>query len=286
MRKTLLAVLIAALGSIPMIAAADDATATKPDDAKPDEAKPADAPKPDWTFAGNVALSTEYLYRGIAQSDRKPAVSGGFDLGHVSGFYVGNWDSSISWISDGVQAANEAAAAGGGPVNQGTSAPIEMDFYGGYKFGAGPLSFDVGGLEYYYPLSGFKPDPKPDTFELYVAGTWGPATLKYSQALTNLFGAADSKNSWYLDLSATWDLGGGFSVTPHVGHQAVKNSNGGSYTDYNVKVAKDLSGWTLTGGIYGTNVKSSDPFYNFSTGPAEGHNLGATRVVVSIGKSF
>ncbi|HUN93470.1 MAG TPA: TorF family putative porin [Burkholderiaceae bacterium] len=268
MRKTLIAALLATLGACPLIAAADDA---KPDDAKPD------APKPDWTFAGNFALSSEYLYRGIAQSDHKPAVSGGFDLGHSSGFYIGNWDSSISWISDAVQAAGNT---------QGTSAPIEMDFYGGYKFNAGPIGVDVGGLEYYYPLSGFKPDPKPDTFELYVAGTWGPATLKYSQAVTNLFGSPNSKNSYYLDLSATFDLGGGFSLMPHVGHQDVKNSNGGTYTDYNIKVAKDLSGWTLTGGVYATSVKSSDPFYNFTTGPAAGKNLGATRVVVSVGKSF
>ena len=47
----------------------------------------------------------------------------------------------------------------------------------------------------------------PDTTELYVAGTWGPATLKYSHAVTNLFGFSDSKNSYYLDLNATFDIG-------------------------------------------------------------------------------
>jgi len=235
-------------------------------------------PEPDFTFTGNMALSSEYLYRGIAQTNHQPAISGGFDFAHKSGFYVGNWNSSISWISDAVQ------AAGG---TEGTSAPIEMDFYGGYKFSPGAdITIDVGVLEYYYPIKGFKPSPSPDTFEVYLAGTYGPATLKYSQATTELFGTFGSKNSYYLDLSATFDVGGGFSVVPHVGYQKVKGNfscGDPSYTDYNVKATKDLSGWTLGLGVYGTNTK--DACWQLG-GPVEGKNLGASRLVASFGKSF
>ena len=58
-------------------------------------------PEPDWTFTGNVGLYSQYVFRGISQTNEKPAVQGGFDLGHKSGFYAGTWASNISWISDG-----------------------------------------------------------------------------------------------------------------------------------------------------------------------------------------
>ena len=81
-------------------APAPDTTAPAPQ--QPCQAWPAaDAakPEPDWTFTGNIGLFSQYVFRGISQTNEKPAVQGGFDLGHKSGFYVGTWASNISWIS-------------------------------------------------------------------------------------------------------------------------------------------------------------------------------------------
>ena len=61
---------------------------------------PATAPTPDWTGTGNVGLFSQYVFRGITQTNEKPAVQGGFDLAHKDGFYVGTWASNISWLSD------------------------------------------------------------------------------------------------------------------------------------------------------------------------------------------
>jgi uncharacterized protein (TIGR02001 family) len=230
-------------------------------------AQAAAKPEPDFTFTGNMALSSEYLYRGLAQTNRKPAISGGFDFAHKSGFYLGNWNSSISWISD---------------ANPGLSAPVEMDFYGGYKFEVvKDFTLDLGVLTYYYPMSGAKPVVSPNTTEVYLAGTYGPATLKYSHATTNLFGFDDSKNSHYLDLSATFDVGSGVTLVPHIGYQKVKNYSDCDYTDYSLKASYDLAGWTLSGLASGTNTKKV-----CYTGPVNNTDLGATRLVVSIGKSF
>ena len=113
-----------------------------------------------------------------------------------------------------------------------------MDLYGGYKGSAGAVGYDVGVLRYQYPGHNF--EVSPNTTEVYVAGTYGPATLKYSHATTNLFGFENSKNSYYVDLSATFDLGGGWSVVPHVGYQKVKNNAEATYTDYSVTLGKDL----------------------------------------------
>src|SRR5690554_3875510 len=93
----------------------------------------------DFTFSANMTLASQYRYRGLMQTNNKPAIQGGFDLSHSSGFYVGNWNSSISWLGDS---------------DDDVSAPVEMDFYAGYT---GPLwgdvTFDVGVLQYYYPNS-------------------------------------------------------------------------------------------------------------------------------------
>src|SRR5690606_5817813 len=48
-----------------------------------------------YTFSANVSLASQYRYRGIMQTNNKPAIQGGFDLVHSSGFYIGNWNSSI-----------------------------------------------------------------------------------------------------------------------------------------------------------------------------------------------
>ncbi|NQW70979.1 MAG: hypothetical protein HQ457_11410, partial [Betaproteobacteria bacterium] len=50
-------------------------------------------------ITANVTVINDYRYRGISQSNFKPAIQGGFDYAHESGFYIGNWNSSISWIS-------------------------------------------------------------------------------------------------------------------------------------------------------------------------------------------
>ena len=177
--------------------------------------------EPDYTLSYNVGAVTDYRYRGISQSRLKPALQGGADFAHKSGFYLGTWASTIRWIDD----------AGG-------DAPVELDLYGGYKGSAGPVGFDVGVLRYQYP--GHDLATSPNTTELYGAATFGPATLKYSHSVTNLFGFADSENSYYVEAAATFDLGNGFSLVPHAGYQKVKHSDAFSYTDYSIALAKDF----------------------------------------------
>lgn len=230
------------------------------------------------TFTGNMALSTEYIYRGIAQSNRKPAISGGFDFVHESGFYVGNWNSSISWLSD----------AGGGNV----SAPIEMDGYFGYKGSiTDSLAFDIGDLYYYYPgtfhISGYT---KPDTNEIYAALTFGPVTLKYSYSTTNLFGTLTptgkkTDGSGYVDLSYTGDLGNGLTLGAHVGHQDVKDFSDASYTDYKLSITKDFSGYGVSLAYVDTDAKGGPGQFYRSALPFN-KDLGKSTVVLSVSKSF
>ena len=97
----------------------------------------AKAPEPDYTLSFNVGVVSDYRYRGVSQSRLKPALQGGADFSHKSGFYLGTWASTIRWIDD----------LGGG-------ANVEVDLYGGYKFNAGPVAMDVGLLRYLYSNTG------------------------------------------------------------------------------------------------------------------------------------
>jgi uncharacterized protein (TIGR02001 family) len=219
-------------------------------------------------LAFNVGATSDYRYRGISQTRLKPALQGGADYSN-GGFYLGAWASSIKWIKD----------AGG-------DADVEIDLYGGYKGDLikDSLTYDVGVLTYQYPSN--KLATKAETTEIYGALTFGPATLKYSHSVSNLFGFADSKSSGYVDLSATFDVGAGVSLAPHLGYQKVAgtgNSNY-SYTDYSLTASKDFSGLVLSAAVIGTSTKKIGgvPAY---VSPA-GKDLGKAGLVVGLKYNF
>ncbi|MCT9056701.1 TorF family putative porin, partial [Cupriavidus gilardii] len=150
---------------------------------------------------------------------------------------------SISWLNDS---------------NDEVSAPIEMDFYAGFKntFGDGRWNYDVGVLQYYYPGDYPANFTRPYTTELYAGIGYGPVFLKYSYAPTNLFGFHDSKNSWYVDLSANVPLEfWGLTLNAHVGYQKVQNVADASYTDWKLGLTKDLgNGLALAVAYIDTNA--------------------------------
>ncbi len=202
---------------------------------------PAPAPTP-WSV--NAGIASSYIYRGLNQSDYKPALQLGADYAHESGFYVGVWGSSIRWIKDfGLGSGN-----------------VEFDIYGGYKGTAGPISYDVGVLQYLYNGSVTPGAIKANTTEVYVAGTFQMFTLKYSHVVSKgIFAVPNAKNSGYIDLSATFPLIDNLALNLHVGRQTVKNTGGlGSYTDGKAELAYDFgNGLSLAGGVTGTNADES-----------------------------
>jgi len=272
MRKTLLSVAILGAFSIPTIAMAE-------------EAAPAAAPAS--PFTGNFTIASEYLYRGIAQTRGKPALQGGFDYAHPSGFYVGTWGSNISWISDALA---------------GASASLELDIYGGYKGTAGPLGYDVGVLTYNYPGTG-KPSGagKPDTTEIYGGLSWEWLTVKYSHTTTSLFGwvqadGSKTKGSGYLEVNANYDMGNGLTLVGHIGHQKVKGFSDASYSDYKLGVTKDIGIGVVGAAVLGTNAKdscsgnlpsSASEVYCFvKSDGSSAYSSGKTRLLLTFGKTF
>ena len=122
------------------------------------------APEPMVPLTANINLTTKYKFRGQDQGNTdwfSPALQGGFDWSS-SGFYVGNWNSNVSF----------------------SNAALEMDFYAGYK---GEITkefgYDVGILQYYYPQK--DKVVSFDTTEIYAALTWTFLTLKYSHTISS-----------------------------------------------------------------------------------------------------
>jgi len=125
------------------------------------------------------------------------------------------------------------------------------DLYGG-KRGAlsSDLGYDVGALSYVYPsnalaqVAGFA---SANTTELVGQLSYGPGLIKYSHAVTSLFGFADSKNSGYLDLAANPELGNGYLLNLHLGQQRVAHNAAAGYSDWKVGVTRDFG--VLTGAV-------------------------------------
>lgn len=209
----------------------------------------------DSPLSANVSLVSDYAYRGISQTDERPALQGGFDYAHADGLYAGAWGSNVSWLSDSDPAVSNS---------------LELDIYGGYRGETGPIRYDLGFLQYYYPGSYPKHYNSANTLEGYIGLAWEFLSFKYSHAFTDLFGYAKSDGSQYYDLGSTIDIGGGFSLAAHVGYNHIKGQD--NYTDWKIGVSKDFGDFAVGLHYVDTDIKNLD--------------IAAERVILSVSKSF
>jgi len=252
--------------------------------AAPFAAVAAEEPASPHSLTANVGMASDYVFRGISQTNHKPAIQGGFDYSHSSGFYAGTWASNVDWVSPALKDDNS----------------MEWDFYAGY---AGSInddwSYNVGALYYYYPGKKIAGVDSPDSLELYASIGWKFVTLKYSHAVSeNLFGwqgytkagganTKDTKGSGYWDLSANYEIGDGWAVQGHVGHQTIENNSAASYTDWKIGVTKDV-GFGVVGLAYtDTNARGcGDAHAQYCWGARGDVDVGDGRAVLSFVKSF
>lgn len=228
---------------------------------------------PDNVVTYNVGLASEYRYRGISQSQKEPALSLGADYtNNPTGLYLGTWMSMIKWI--------KATALMNGSTD---SAPVEWDIYGGKRgeIGGG-LTYDVGGLYYYYPGNSLKTVPNvlknANTFEVYGQLGYGPAYLKYSHATTDTF-ATGTKDSYYIDAGINYPITETLVLNAHVGHQTYKGVTGLDYEDWKLGVTKDFGFVVGSIAYIDTNADSSKYIWNGTT-------VSKATVVATLVKNF
>ncbi|UJJ60033.1 TorF family putative porin [Rhodanobacter denitrificans] len=234
----------------------------------PMSARAGDAPASRWL--GSAGVVSDYLFRGLSQTDRRPAVQAGVEFDHAGGGYVGGWGSNVSWLAD--------ASTSTAPI----SSSVELDLYAGWRGDVGGgWSWDAGLYRYQYPGSYPRGFTRPHTTEGYAALAWKSVSLKYSYAFTDLFGYAGSRHSGYLDLSWSREFAPGWLLNAHVGHQHVANVPGTSYSDWKLGVTRNFgSGWSLALGYCDTDARRA-AYTN-----ARGHYLGGATAVLSVARSF
>lgn len=232
----------------------------------PFAASAADSPH---TFTGNVGIYSQYIFRGLTQTNGEPAIQGGFDYSHASGFYAGTWASNISWLRD-----NASYSAGGSG---------EFDFYGGYKgtIGKSDFGYDLGTLYYYYPgdvnVVANPLNVKGDTWEIYGALSYKWVSAKFSYAVSNkVFGVREADGTYYFDLTATYPVSKELSLIAHYGIQKftgqdpraigagpggtnISNDDACSYNDWKVGLSYALPK-DFTIGAYYTDTGSVNNF--------------------------
>ena len=199
----------------------------------------------------NVALATDYVFRGFSQTDEDPAISGGFDYSFDNGFSIGTWASN---------------------VNFGDDASAEIDLYAGYGFEiAQDTSLDLTYVYYVYP--GETDALNYSEFQASVSFSNNVSLgLIYSP---DYFGSDDSA----IILNADYSIGlsENFGLDLHVGYSDVDSDSffddgEDSYVDYSAALTTSTAGVDLALTYYGTDLDDID--------------AADDRIVVSISKSF
>lgn len=195
------------------------------------------------TLTANVAVTTDYIFRGITQSGGSPAVQGGFD--YVDGtLYAGTWLSSISFSS--------------GP---------EMDLYAGWTPTVGPVALNLGVLGYFYP--GASDDSAE--FDYYEAKATATITPFTGFSLTgsayyspDFFG--ETGNALYLELAGAYTVSDKISVSGAYGNQKIDDPDGptvpgshsDSYNTWNLGLTYALgNGYSIDGRYSDTDIDAN-----------------------------
>jgi uncharacterized protein (TIGR02001 family) len=264
---------------------------------------------PGVTVAYNVGLYSQYIFRGLTQTDRGPAVQGGVDLTHSSGFYLGAWASNISWLRDTNNAYTTTPPSS--PYSEGGR--LEVDIYGGYRYTfANGVGIDLGALQYLYPGSkssgGGGNWASAYTTELYGALSYGWVQAKISSVVSDSAwtvgkytgstgGSKDARGTYYAELNATIpvsDLIGakdgfasGITGIAHIARQefdAGKDNDIYSYSDYKLGLQKSFSEGALNGvnlGGYWTYANTKDSVWTLNN-----RNIGDSTGTVFVQKTF
>ena len=253
------------------------------------------APASDFTASYNVGLFSQYIFRGLTQTNNKPALQGGFDVSHKSGLYIGGWASNVSWLRDNAGTSTAPLYNSGGS--------LEIDLYGGFKTEVQGVGIDLGALQYYYPgsLNSAVYD-KANTTELYGALSYGWLQAKVSGVVSKDawgFGKKynagtngdDERGTYYAELNANIPLADtGITALLHVGRQEFNQAKSAptnpeaSYTDWKIGLTKGFDGGLNIGAFYtDTNISTANATANWTYA---GKNIGDSTGTVFVQKTF
>jgi uncharacterized protein (TIGR02001 family) len=257
MRKSLLSLAVLSALSIPTAVFAEEAAAPA-----------AAAPAPAYTISYNVGLYSQYVFRGLTQTSEKPAIQGGVDYSHASGFYAGAWASNVSWLEDG---------------GYYDSSSLELDLYGGFRntIGESGLGYDVGVLQYIYPGNRISVAgaAKAETTEIYGALSYKWLQAKVSYVVSkDAFGNEDGQGTYYAELNANIPVADtGITANLHIGRQEYdgqnvlgSNDDNYTYTDWKIGATKSWANGVNLGAYYtDVDAKNKLGYAAYAGGPID-----------------
>jgi uncharacterized protein (TIGR02001 family) len=258
--------------------------------------------KSDFTTSGSVGLFSQYIFRGLTQTDRDPALQGNFDINHTSGLYLGMWGSNVSWLRDQYGVGNQNLT---NSTYYKSGGSLEIDIYGGFKseIGKTGLGIDLGALQYYYPgteRTRSEGWAKANTTEVYGALSYGWLQAKYSQVVSkDAWGWGridgqdkDAKGTYYAELNATVPIGEligagplkGLSGIAHYGKQEFDNDTAlgfPSYEDYKLGLSNTFDNGVVIGAFWTDTKGARDSAWTYN-----GRNIGKETGTVFLQKTF
>ncbi len=212
-----------------------------------------------FTTSANVALTSDYVYRGKSQTDGNIAIQGGFDLNHESGFYIGTWNSNVNFLEDD-------------SIDPGDRANIEFDVYAGFNGNlTNEVNYDVKISHYMYPGANSSLDYDMTELNLALSYTMPQGTeLGVGYDFSPDFGGLDDGHHYIF--SANHALPNNLGIGGYVGQQTL--DKGEDYFYYGVSLS--------------FTVANFDASINYSnTDLDDAGNIGADdRIAFTLSKSF
>lgn len=237
----------------------------------------ADEPAPASTLSANVTAASQYISRGVRQTWGHPALQGGVDYVHASGWSAGTW---VSTVSDKLV----------------EGAKVEWDLYGGYTGSAGPVGYSA--LLYYYRYPGARVGSTNTTYdygEVSLGLTYGVAYAKLNYTVTpTFFGIENARGTRYYDIGANPDLGNGYVLNLHAGTTKVGGAGNAfwNWQDAKIGVTRSFDGGWSSSLALTRAWGPTDAYTHYTTGaptssgqPAYSNTL-KTTLVLSVTRTF
>jgi len=167
--------------------------------------------------AFNIGVVSDYVFRGVSQTNEDPALQGGIDATFAGGFYAGTWASMVDFGDD---------------------TDAEIDLYGGYRTEAAGYALDFGVLGYFYVNEPGAADYNFVEFKAAASRAIGPATLGAAVYYSPDFFGVDDEAT-YLEANAAYAVADKWTISGAVGHQWLDVTD--DYTTWNLGLAYALT---------------------------------------------
>ncbi len=202
-------------------------------------------------LSANVGFFSDYVFRGVSQTDEAMSIQGGFDYEHETGLHAGVWGSTVDF-------------------NNAQDGSLELDITAGYANEVAGFSYDIGGIYYAYP--GADSTLNYEFWEAYFSLGYQVhedvalnAGVNYSP---EYFGNTGDATYWHagVEVALPYEV----TAAAHVGRQEIDQST--NYTDWSLGLGYSWEGLDFSLAYTDTDLNQND--------------LDNARVVFGVSKSF